>query len=171
MKLVLCSWESPFANCLADVPDGDYFSRAIVQSGGAPTADTTYMGLTSCSRITIAETVARPVRDTQPAPLVGSARSRRGLRSHALATECLQSASIFVMATLYIREVPDPVVDTLKERAAAQGQSLSAYVGAELATLAARPTNREIATRLRAKDRANGPSVDDIVAAVEAGRR
>ncbi|WP_415153137.1 FitA-like ribbon-helix-helix domain-containing protein [Propionicimonas sp.] len=75
------------------------------------------------------------------------------------------------MATLYIREVPEGVAETLKERAAAQGKSLSAYVGAELARLASRPTNQEIAARLRARDRSTGPSTTEIVAAVEAGRR
>ena len=75
------------------------------------------------------------------------------------------------MTTLYIREVPETVAATLKKRAAAQGKSLSAYVGAELASIAARPTNEEIALRLRAKDRSHGPTTDEIVAAVEAGRQ
>ncbi len=75
------------------------------------------------------------------------------------------------MTTLYIRDVPEAVAETLKERAAAQGTSLSAYVGAELARIAARPTNEEIAARLRAKDRSNGPTAAEIVAAVQAGRR
>ena len=75
------------------------------------------------------------------------------------------------MTTLYIRDVPEVVVETLKERAVAQGQSLSAYVGAELAKLAARPTNEEMAARLRTRDRSTGPSTEEIVAAVEAGRR
>lgn len=75
------------------------------------------------------------------------------------------------MATLYIRDVPEVVSETLKQRAAAQGKSLSAYVGAELARIAARPTNEEIAARLRAKDRSKGPSAQEILAAVEAGRR
>lgn len=72
---------------------------------------------------------------------------------------------------MYIREVPEAVAETLKERAAAQGKSLSAYVGAELARIAARPTNEEIVARLRARDRSSGPSTDEILAAVEAGRR
>ena len=57
------------------------------------------------------------------------------------------------MTTLYIREVSEAVAETLKQRAAAQGKSLSAYVGAELAKIAARPTNEEIVARLRARDR------------------
>ena len=75
------------------------------------------------------------------------------------------------MTTLYIREVSEEVAETLKQRAAAQGKSLSAYVGAELAKIAARPTNEEIVERLRARDRTNGPTTDEIVAAVQTDRR
>lgn len=75
------------------------------------------------------------------------------------------------MSTLYIREVPDDVAETLKERAAAQGQSLSAYVAGELAKLAARPTNDEVVARLRTLNRTGSPSAEEIVAAVQAGRR
>jgi antitoxin FitA len=75
------------------------------------------------------------------------------------------------MTTLYIREVSEEVAETLKQRAAAQGKSLSAYVGAELAKIAARPTNDEIVARLRARDRADGPTTEEIVAAVQADRR
>jgi antitoxin FitA len=75
------------------------------------------------------------------------------------------------MTTLYIREVSEEVAETLKQRAAAQGKSLSAYVGAELAKIAARPTNEEIVARLRARDRSNGPTTDEIVAAVQVDRR
>ena len=75
------------------------------------------------------------------------------------------------MTTLYIRDVSDEVAETLKERAAAAGTSLSAYVNAELTKIAARPTNAQIASRLRARDRSGGPTTDEIVAAVQAGRR
>jgi len=75
------------------------------------------------------------------------------------------------MTTLYIRDVADDVAETLKARAAAEGKSLSAYVGAELAKLAARPTNEQIVERLRKRDRSAGPSADEVVAAVASGRR
>ncbi len=75
------------------------------------------------------------------------------------------------VTTLYIREVPEKVAETLKTRAAARGQSLSAYVGAELAKIAARPTNEEIVGRLRTRDRSTGPTAEEIVAAVHADRR
>jgi len=75
------------------------------------------------------------------------------------------------MTTLYIREVSEEVAETLKQRAAAEGKSLSAYVGAELAKIAARPTNEEIVARLRPRDRSDGPTIDEIVAAVQVDRR
>ena len=75
------------------------------------------------------------------------------------------------MTTLYIRDVPGDVAATLKERAAAAGMSLSAYVNRELATLAARPTNAQVAARLRSRVRTGGPTTDDIGAAVQAERR
>lgn len=75
------------------------------------------------------------------------------------------------MTTLYIRDVADDVAETLKARAAAQGMSLSAFVAAELARIATRPTNEEIVARLREYDRSDGPSTEEIVAAVNAGRR
>jgi plasmid stability protein len=83
----------------------------------------------------------------------------------------LQCASIKVVTTLYIRDVSEEVAETLKQRAAADGKSVSAYVGGELAKIAARPTNAEVAARLNARDRSNGPSADEIVAAVQAHRR
>lgn len=48
-----------------------------------------------------------------------------------------------------IRDVPDPVHRTLKARAAQSGRSLSEYLRAELARVAALPTPDEVRTRLR----------------------
>jgi plasmid stability protein len=75
------------------------------------------------------------------------------------------------MTTLYIRDVSDDVAATLKERAAAEGKSLSAYVGAELSRIAGRPTNADIVARLRSRNRAGGPTTDEIVTEAKAGRR
>ncbi|MGB3687078.1 MAG: antitoxin, partial [Ornithinimicrobium sp.] len=72
------------------------------------------------------------------------------------------------MTTLYIRDVSDEVADPLKDRAAVEGKSLSAYVAGELSRLAARPTNAELVARLKARDRASGPTTEEIVAAVRA---
>lgn len=68
------------------------------------------------------------------------------------------------MTTLYIRDVPEAVAERLKQRAAAEGQSLSVYVGAQLAQLASRPTNAEISARLRKRDRTEGASREEILA-------
>ncbi|GAB2485034.1 hypothetical protein GCM10027030_19020 [Luteococcus sediminum] len=75
------------------------------------------------------------------------------------------------MTTLYIREVPEAVAETLKSRAAAQGQSLSAYVNAQLATIAARPSNAEIVARLRTLDRGDGVPTQRILDEIQATRR
>ncbi len=75
------------------------------------------------------------------------------------------------MTTLYIRDVSEEVAETLKERAGAEGKSLSAYVGAELTKIAARPTNAQIAARLRERERSTGPSSQEIVQVLLAGRR
>lgn len=75
------------------------------------------------------------------------------------------------MATLYIRDVSETVAATLKDRAAASGQSLSGYVVAQLEMLAARPDNEEIVARLRTRDRTGGPSVERIVTELAQSRR
>ncbi len=75
------------------------------------------------------------------------------------------------MTTLYVRDVPAEVAATLKERAAAEGKSLSAYVAAELGRIASRPTNAEIVERLRQLERNQGPTTTDIVDALAQSRR
>jgi plasmid stability protein len=75
------------------------------------------------------------------------------------------------MSTLYVRDVPPAVVETLKERAAAEGKSLSAHIAAELTRIASRPTNAEVASRLSDRDRTSGPATSDILTALEDGRR
>lgn len=75
------------------------------------------------------------------------------------------------MSTLYVRDVPPEVIETLKERAAAEGKSLSAHVATELTRVASRPTNAEIVARLKQRDRTNGPATSDILDALEEGRR
>jgi len=73
--------------------------------------------------------------------------------------------------TLYVRDVPEDVAEELKARAAAEGVSLSAYVAAQLALIASRPTNAQVVRRLRSQNRTDGPSTAQVVAAVRVGRR
>ena len=52
------------------------------------------------------------------------------------------------MSTLQIRDVPDDVRRTLKERAARSGKSLSSYALEELARSARQPTIEELDARI-----------------------
>lgn len=75
------------------------------------------------------------------------------------------------MGTLYIRDVSSATTETLKARAAANGQSLSAYIAAQLDLIAARPTNAEVIERLRRKTRPEGITTEVILAARDEDRR
>lgn len=75
------------------------------------------------------------------------------------------------MPVLYTRDVPEDVVDALKERAAARGMSMSAYVVEELSRVVARPTNADIVARLRALDRSQGATREDILDELHRSRR
>lgn len=77
-----------------------------------------------------------------------------------------------VMATLYIRDVPEDVAQTLKDRAAERGESLSVFATRELTRIARHPTNAEIIARLERMERASPPpTIEQIVEAVHEGRR
>ena len=70
--------------------------------------------------------------------------------------------------TIQIRDVPDQVHATLRSRAAAAGQSLSAYLLGELVRIAERPPVADVLARARARH--GGARTTDIVAAVRSGR-
>ena len=54
---------------------------------------------------------------------------------------------------IQVRNVPDSLHRKLKGRAAVAGQSLSDFLLAELARVAARPTREEMLTRIHARSR------------------
>jgi hypothetical protein len=70
------------------------------------------------------------------------------------------------MALVQVRDVPEPVLRTLKAQAAERGLTLTAYLRGELARLAARPTNAELVERLARRERLGGPTADDTVAEI-----
>jgi antitoxin FitA len=70
--------------------------------------------------------------------------------------------------TIQIRDVPDDVHAALRARAASAGESLSDFLRPEIEKIARRPALSEILRR--ARDRTEGPTVDEIVAALHAGR-
>jgi antitoxin FitA len=69
---------------------------------------------------------------------------------------------------IQIRNVPDEVHLTLRARASAAGQSLSAYLLAELTRVAERPQVADVLARAGARQ--GGANTDEIVAAVRSGR-
>lgn len=70
-----------------------------------------------------------------------------------------------------IRDVPEEVHRTLKARAAMQGTSLSEYLRAELARVAAAPTAAELETRLRSREPMGlGGSAAAVIRALRAER-
>lgn len=64
--------------------------------------------------------------------------------------------------------MPEPVHATLRARAASAGMALSEYVLRELIAIAERPTVTEVLDR--AAGRSATVAVEDVVAAVRAGR-
>ena len=83
---------------------------------------------------------------------------------------CMQTTYTACMAAkiIQIRNVPPEVHRTLRTRAAAAGQSLSAYLLSEITQLADRPTVAEVLARARL--RGPGASTEAIVKAVRSGR-
>jgi antitoxin FitA len=71
---------------------------------------------------------------------------------------------------LQVRDVPEAVLVKLRARAAKQGVSLSAYVRELLTYDAERPSQAESIARIGERSPV-ALSVDDIVAAIEDGRR
>lgn len=74
------------------------------------------------------------------------------------------------MATLHLRDVPDDVRDVLRDRAQRTHRPLNALVVEELTSLARRPSNAEVAERLRRRDRGRAPTTEKILAVREADR-
>jgi len=71
---------------------------------------------------------------------------------------------------LQVRDVPEHVVARLRERAAAQGISLSTYIRALLADDAAQETLDEAITRIGTRVPAD-VSAEEILSAIHDGRR
>jgi len=71
------------------------------------------------------------------------------------------------MRTLYVRNVPDEVVERLEQLAARAGSSVNAVVLEELAGVARRTRNAEIFDSMPDTD----VSTEEVLAAIDAGRR
>ncbi|MGW4895632.1 FitA-like ribbon-helix-helix domain-containing protein [Kitasatospora sp. NPDC004240] len=73
------------------------------------------------------------------------------------------------MTAITIREVPDPILETLKLKAAQAGKSLQAYLLDLVTREAAVPTLAEMMARLDRETRTD-VSTSDILAAIDDGR-
>lgn len=80
----------------------------------------------------------------------------------------MRSATVALMKTIQIRNVPDRTHRELRTRAAAAGMSLSDYLLEELTRVAGRPPMADVLRR--AESRAGGVPLDEIVSAVRSGR-
>jgi plasmid stability protein len=72
---------------------------------------------------------------------------------------------------LQIRNVPDDVHATVRARAAAAGLSVSEYLLNQITDIAKQPTQAEVFGRAARRARDEGPTVDDILAALDEGRQ
>lgn len=76
-----------------------------------------------------------------------------------------------MVKNLQIRNVPDDVHATVRARAAAEGLSVSEYLLNQITKIAQRPTQSEVFARAARRARDGGPTVGDILTAIEEGRR
>jgi hypothetical protein len=78
------------------------------------------------------------------------------------------------MATIQIREVPEECYEVLRRRARHAGQSLQAYLRAEIVALATRPTKNEAIEAIEAtleRAGATGPTARSVLDDLAADRR
>jgi antitoxin FitA len=84
--------------------------------------------------------------------------------------QCMQPASIDVMATVQVRNVPDDVLRRLKVEAAQNGRSLNAFMLERMTSWAERPTLAEYAARVQARGPVEGVTMADIVDVIRKDR-
>lgn len=81
---------------------------------------------------------------------------------------------IDVMVTIRVRDVPDEVVEVLREHATAAGMSLQAYLRGQLIAAARRPAKEEAIAAIRESldvDAGPGADRDSILSALHKARR
>ena len=67
------------------------------------------------------------------------------------------------MTMIQIRNVPEELHRTLKERAAREGTTLSELILRELPRLARRPSPEELLERIRNREPVSGPPAADLI--------
>ena len=74
------------------------------------------------------------------------------------------------MTMIQIRNVPDDLHRSLKERAAREGTTLSDLILRELPRLARRPSPEEVLERIRNREPVGGPPAAELIRAARAER-
>jgi hypothetical protein len=74
------------------------------------------------------------------------------------------------MKMIQVRNVPDELHRSLKERAAREGTTMSDLILAELPRLAHRPSPEQLLDRISRRSAVNGPSAADLIADERAHR-
>jgi plasmid stability protein len=74
------------------------------------------------------------------------------------------------MKMIQIRNVPEDLHRSLKERAAREGTTMSDLILAELPRLANKPSGEQLLARVRARTPVPGAPAADLIAAERAGR-
>jgi plasmid stability protein len=69
------------------------------------------------------------------------------------------------MKVIQIRNVPDDLHRSLKERAAREGTTMSDLILTELPRLAHRPSPRQLMERIRARTPVDGPTAAELIRA------
>jgi hypothetical protein len=67
------------------------------------------------------------------------------------------------MKMIQIRNVPDELHRSLKERAAREGRTLSDLILSDLPRLAHKPSPEEILARIRTRAPVGGPPADELI--------
>jgi plasmid stability protein len=79
------------------------------------------------------------------------------------------------VATIQIREIPEPAYEVLRRRARARGQSIQAFMREEVIAMAGRPSKEEAIASIEAilgRDAADrSPTPEAIIADLAADRR
>ncbi|MDN5795285.1 MAG: BrnA antitoxin family protein [Intrasporangium sp.] len=78
------------------------------------------------------------------------------------------------MATIQIREIPEPAYEVIRQRARASGRSIQSYMREVVIDFAGRPTTDELLAMLesaRAWSHTSGATTESILADISAERR
>lgn len=77
------------------------------------------------------------------------------------------------MATIQIRDIPEPSYEVIRRRARAAGQSIQNYMRAEVERMAAAPDRSELFERIRRHVESHGITVDTeaLLSDLESDRR